>query len=66
MEEPIDLINVAFAQKVKTPQNVKKKHVKKIMEIGEENESYDVPDRLTGRDALKEMQADRQWNFIEV
>lgn len=36
------------------------------MEIGEENESYDVPDRLTGRDALKEMQADRQWNFIEV
>ena len=66
MEEPIDLINVAFAQKVKTPQNVKKKHVKKIREIGEENESYDVPDRLTGRDALEEMQGDRQWNFIEV
>ena len=36
------------------------------MERGEGIESYDVPDRLTGRDALKEMQADRQWNFIEV
>ena len=66
MEEPIDLINVAFVQKVKTPQHIKRKHVKKIMERGEGIESYDVPDRLTGRDALKEMQADRQWNFIEV
>lgn len=28
--------------------------------------SYDVPDRVTGRQALAELSSDRKWNFVEV
>ena len=58
------------------PQNIKKKHLKKQQQQLEENttknegivaeKSYNVPDRLTGREAVKELPSNRQWNFIEV
>ena len=31
-----------------------------------EEKSYNVPDRVAGREAVKELSRDRQWNFIEV
>ncbi|XP_060576699.1 asparagine synthetase domain-containing protein 1-like [Ruditapes philippinarum] len=51
IDEPIDLLNVAFELKPK-PSGRKEK--------------WDVPDRLTGYTALAELNPDRQWNFIEV
>ena len=62
-DESIDLINVAFEQKSKILQNVKKKHQKSPTI---ESPNFDVPDRITGRNALKELRKERQWNFIEV
>lgn len=61
--ETIDLINVAFAQKHKVQQNVKKKHQRPP---DEKTLNFDVPDRVTGRTALKELSTTRKWNFIEV
>lgn len=62
-QEAIDLINVAFQQKNKIQQNVKKKYQKALVE---ESDNFDVPDRITGRRALLELPRDRCWNFIEV
>eukprot|EP00042_Codosiga_hollandica_P053465 m.700266 g.700266 ORF g.700266 m.700266 type:complete len:381 (-) comp58702_c0_seq8:193-1335(-) len=49
----IDLLNVAFDNE-------------RRMAVGAAK--YDVPDRLTGRAGLKELQqlSDRKWNFVEV
>lgn len=63
--ESIDLINVAFEQKYKVPQNVKKKHIKPPTEE-EMKKQFDVPDRLTGRSAVGELPKNRKWNFVEV
>ena len=63
---------------IQIPQNIKKKHLKKQQAILEKQQqqqntindvvekSYNVPDRVTGREAVKELPSDRQWNFIEV
>lgn len=56
---PIDLINVAFGNIV-ADQNVKKKNHCK---------PFDTPDRITGRNGLKELEnitTNRRWNFVEV
>ncbi|KAJ3592176.1 hypothetical protein NHX12_007304 [Muraenolepis orangiensis] len=81
---PIDLLNVAFKlQEPKTQkpqQSTKKNKNKKPVEdqnkptadstAGSEIPSpFDVPDRLTGRAGLLELQAlnpERRWNFVEV
>lgn len=62
--ESIDLINVAFGQKPKTQQNVKKKHQKSP--LSDQALNFDVPDRITGRSALRELSKTRRWNFVEV
>jgi len=64
--ESIDLINVAFEQKYKVPQNVKKKHIKSPQDETITKKSFEVPDRITGRSAVRELPRDRTWNFVEV
>ncbi|XP_045874133.1 asparagine synthetase domain-containing protein 1 [Meles meles] len=87
LDEPIDLLNVAFKTKEKTVLagfNQKKKNQKSRCETPSEESSGDnaagggdggidrrfsVPDRVTGRAGLKELQAanpSRIWNFVEI
>ncbi|KAM6935007.1 asparagine synthetase domain-containing protein 1 isoform 1-T2 [Xenentodon cancila] len=75
VHQPIDLLNVAFQlQEPKKPKE-SKKHRKKptasnIDQAGPQTFSpFDVPDRLTGKAGLKELQnldPERQWNFVEI
>uniref|UniRef100_U3DEM5 Asparagine synthetase domain-containing protein 1 n=1 Tax=Callithrix jacchus TaxID=9483 RepID=U3DEM5_CALJA len=86
LDEPIDLLNVAFIAEEKTmPTSFNKERNKQRnqCEIPSEESSKDVaaaadgrpdmsvnvPDRITGRAGLKELQAvspSRIWNFVEV
>lgn len=82
LDEPIDLLNVAFMSKDKispTSFNKKRSKQKNYCEILSEEFSKNVavnspdddniPDRVTGRAGLKELQAvnpSRIWNFIEI
>ncbi|XP_066137110.1 asparagine synthetase domain-containing protein 1 [Saccopteryx bilineata] len=83
LDEPIDLLNVAFMNKEKTRSTSfnKKRRKQKICEIPSEESStkaaaadspekqFSVPDRITGRAGLKELQAanpSRIWNFVEI
>ena len=85
LDEPIDLLNVAFMTKEKTiPVNFNKKgrKQKNHCEMPSEEfsksaaaaaaspgEQFNVPDRVTGRVGLKELQAAnplRIWNFVEI
>ncbi|XP_004426783.1 PREDICTED: asparagine synthetase domain-containing protein 1 [Ceratotherium simum simum] len=85
LDEPIDLLNVAFMTKEKpTLNSFNKKSGKKKnhCEIPSEESSksvaaaadspdrqFSVPDRITGRAGLKELQAanpSRVWNFVEI
>ncbi|XP_038056294.1 asparagine synthetase domain-containing protein 1-like isoform X2 [Patiria miniata] len=61
-EESIDLINVAFQRPPKTSG-------KATTDSKHQKQSYDVPDRLTGRAGLEELRKlspERHWNFVEV
>jgi hypothetical protein len=69
--EPIDLLNVAFErEKKKGNQNRKAFKEKKRIDLSEEKEdTYLVPDRITGKkalDDLKRLYPNRQWNFVQV
>ncbi|XP_049568102.1 asparagine synthetase domain-containing protein 1 [Orcinus orca] len=86
LDEPIDLLNVAFMTKEKTiPAGFNKKgrkeknNCEKRSEESSTNvtaaaaanrgEQFNVPDRITGRAGLKELQAasrSRIWNFVEI
>lgn len=80
LDEPIDLLNVAFMSKDKispTSFTQKKSKQKNYCEIPSEEFSKNVanspddniPDRVTGRAGLKELQAvnpSRIWNFVEI
>ncbi|XP_032494306.1 asparagine synthetase domain-containing protein 1 [Phocoena sinus] len=86
LDEPIDLLNVAFMTKEKTiPAGFNKKgrkeknNCEKRSEESSKNvtaaaaanpgEQFNVPDRITGRAGLKELQAanpSRIWNFVEI
>ncbi|XP_047401007.1 asparagine synthetase domain-containing protein 1 [Sciurus carolinensis] len=80
LDEPIDLLNVAFMSEAKiSPANFNKKRSKQNnCEIPSEEFSNNVaadspddniPDRVTGRAGLKELQAinpSRIWNFVEI
>lgn len=72
-EEAIDLINVAFEQKIPSshPQNKNGKKGKIRMNVAPTKpaRNFSVPDRITGISGLEELQCinpSRQWNFIEV
>uniref|UniRef100_A0A2K6FMI7 Asparagine synthetase domain-containing protein 1 n=1 Tax=Propithecus coquereli TaxID=379532 RepID=A0A2K6FMI7_PROCO len=86
LDEPIDLLNVAFMTGEKTiPTNFNKKRSKQKnhCEIPSEefsknvaatdgaspDKQFNVPDRITGRAGLKELQVinpSRIWNFVEI
>lgn len=77
--QPIDLLNVAF--KLQEPKKQKesakkpRKHKNKPSDPktdGDDSRTsgpFDVPDRITGRAGLKELQdlnPERRWNFVEI
>ncbi|XP_006636734.2 asparagine synthetase domain-containing protein 1 [Lepisosteus oculatus] len=84
LEKPIDLLNVAFQlQEPKKPKgstrNQKHKHISEAVPhleatrtgcgISKESGCFDVPDRITGRAGVQELQAvspKRKWNFVEI
>ncbi|XP_069471734.1 asparagine synthetase domain-containing protein 1-like isoform X1 [Ambystoma mexicanum] len=85
LEEPIDLLNVAFMMKKlngpkgstsKLNKQKKKQATETCHEDGPINGSevndlcaFNVPDRITGRAGLKELEAlnpSRIWNFVEI
>lgn len=70
--EPIDLLNVAFKlqepKKPKQPTKKTRNPPNKPADI-KTSSSFDVPDRITGRAGLKELEdlnRDRRWNFVEI
>ncbi|XP_071777775.2 asparagine synthetase domain-containing protein 1 [Centroberyx gerrardi] len=77
--QPIDLLNVAF--KLQDPKTQKestkkpKKHKNKpsdsttVRADSQTSGPFDVPDRITGKAGLKELQdlnPERRWNFVEI
>ncbi|XP_009888433.1 PREDICTED: asparagine synthetase domain-containing protein 1 [Charadrius vociferus] len=86
LEEPIDLLNVAFMLKEQAKQKgTTKKHTNQKVQLdslcaqesckdldaktGAHLPCFDVPDRITGRAGLKELEAinpSRTWNFVEI
>ncbi len=77
--EPIDLLNVAFKlqepkrqkESAKKPPKNKNKPTDPKPDGAESQTAslFDVPDRLTGKAGLKELQAlnpERRWNFVEI
>ncbi|XP_065606475.1 asparagine synthetase domain-containing protein 1 [Cyrtonyx montezumae] len=86
LEEPIDLLNVAFMTKGQTKQTGTTKncidqevqldlyrgqenHKNLSAKMGDDLSCFDVPDRITGRAGLKELEAlnpSRTWNFVEI
>ncbi|XP_078573773.1 asparagine synthetase domain-containing protein 1-like isoform X2 [Branchiostoma floridae x Branchiostoma japonicum] len=68
LDEPIDLLNVAFQQKGKQHQPGKKKGSKNQREVVYDD-PFRVPDRITGLQGLEELvriNPSRHWNFVEV
>ncbi|XP_034042760.1 asparagine synthetase domain-containing protein 1 isoform X1 [Thalassophryne amazonica] len=76
--QPIDLLNVAFKlpestmQKEYTKINKKQKNKQTGSADGAFSQTrgrFDVPDRITGKAGLKELQGlnpERKWNFVEI
>uniref|UniRef100_A0A3Q1HX40 Asparagine synthetase domain-containing protein 1 n=1 Tax=Anabas testudineus TaxID=64144 RepID=A0A3Q1HX40_ANATE len=77
--EPIDLLNVAFKlqePKMQTESAKKQRKHKNKPTDSKTNEAglrtscpFDVPDRITGKAGLKELQdlnPERRWNFVEI
>ncbi|KAF7972688.1 hypothetical protein HWV62_17250 [Athelia sp. TMB] len=72
IEEPIDLLNVAFDNprkvQAQSPSATKKKK-KKPPIVQAQAPSFNVPDRLTGLQEVEELRRlcpGRTWNFVEV
>lgn len=82
LDEPIDLLNVAFVTKQKTGSSVRtvgrkqQNHHEIFSEessegaaVAEGPDVAEVPDRVTGKAGLKELQSVnpcRTWNFVEI
>ncbi|CAL4097567.1 unnamed protein product [Meganyctiphanes norvegica] len=77
--EPVDLLNVAFPQKIQTLTQKKQKGRKKPENkdnLQEDENSktgllvnYEVPDRISGRHCWHQIQdlcKERSWNFVEI
>jgi hypothetical protein len=63
--EPVDLVNVAFER----PPNPNTQSKKQKSATPRSETGYDVPDRLSGRQAVDELQSacpGREWRFVEV
>ncbi|XP_037343535.2 asparagine synthetase domain-containing protein 1 [Pungitius pungitius] len=74
-QQPIDLLNVAFKLQLPKKQNESaKKHRNKATDLKRDGDPqtlspFDVPDRITGKAGLKELQdlcPQRRWNFVEI
>ncbi|KAM9487070.1 asparagine synthetase domain-containing protein 1 [Clarias gariepinus] len=76
-DQPIDLLNVAFKlQESKVAQesgkkgrNNKKEQKSHDVAASQQCTRFDVPDRITGRDGLRELASlspSRWWNFVEI
>lgn len=73
-EEPIDLLNVAFEnpRKIQIREekvNGKKKRVPTQDDCQNGFDPYDVPDRITGLEEIKELRRlcpQRRWNFVSL
>ena len=61
--EAIDLLNVAFEQQQQRT-NSKTRHGKTGSDP--QKDPFEVPDRITGRVGVKELNPKRKWNFVEV
>ncbi|KAJ7169626.1 asparagine synthase-domain-containing protein [Mycena filopes] len=72
LDEPIDLLNVAFENprkvKVRTVGNITKGQKKPQKPVPNPPPLYMVPDRVTGLQELEELRrlCPRVWNFVEV
>lgn len=80
LDEPIDLLNVAFEnpRKLGSRHNsdlAKRKKNKKVDAIGPQSSNggrsstYNVPDRISGLEELEELRRlcpGRQWNFVRM
>ncbi|XP_042210769.1 asparagine synthetase domain-containing protein 1-like [Homarus americanus] len=69
--ESVDLLNVAFLQRVSQSNEVKKKCKVKNSSVSGNNPimNYEVPDRISGRQCwqqLQEIRPLRKWNFVEI
>ncbi|XP_069011015.1 asparagine synthetase domain-containing protein 1 [Embiotoca jacksoni] len=77
--QPIDLLNVAFklhepkkpSKSVKKPKKHKNKPTDSKTNVADSRtfSPFDVPDRITGKAGLKELQdinPERRWNFVEI
>ncbi|XP_023278955.1 asparagine synthetase domain-containing protein 1 [Seriola lalandi dorsalis] len=75
--QPIDLLNVAFKlqEPKKQKESTKKKHKNKVTDSETDgarsptSSPFDVPDRITGKAGLRELQdlnPERRWNFVEI
>ncbi|XP_063234345.1 asparagine synthetase domain-containing protein 1 isoform X2 [Bacillus rossius redtenbacheri] len=65
--DPIDLLNVAFERPRRPagPQGMRRRRAGEP----EAGPAFDVPDRRTGRETLRELRKNfpqRQWNFVEI
>ncbi|XP_050715999.1 asparagine synthetase domain-containing protein 1-like isoform X1 [Eriocheir sinensis] len=70
-EESIDLLNVAFSQKVCVNVKVGSKHKakKQVDNVAPPSVSFEVPDRISGRECwqqLQQLRPHRNWNFVEI
>jgi len=61
--EAIDLLNVAFEQQQQRT-NSKTRHGKTGSDP--QKDPFEVPDRITGRVGVKELNPKRKWNFVEI
>nr|XP_053646419.1 asparagine synthetase domain-containing protein 1-like isoform X1 [Cherax quadricarinatus]XP_053646488.1 asparagine synthetase domain-containing protein 1-like isoform X1 [Cherax quadricarinatus] len=68
--ESVDLLNVAFPQKIPQNNRAKKLNTKKMSSSdGDSPRNYEVPDRISGRQCwhqLQELRPLRRWNFVEI
>ncbi|KAM8857963.1 asparagine synthetase domain-containing protein 1 [Synchiropus picturatus] len=67
--QPIDLLNVAFRLQEPKKPKVSAKKANKSPSVNATPSPFDVPDRITGRCGLQELQdlnPGRRWNFVEI
>ncbi|XP_061649579.1 asparagine synthetase domain-containing protein 1 [Phyllopteryx taeniolatus] len=67
--QPIDLINVAFQNQEAQKESAKRQKSRQSKSETQACKPFDVPDRITGRSGVKELQVlapERRWNFVEV
>ncbi|XP_063615038.1 asparagine synthetase domain-containing protein 1-like [Penaeus indicus] len=67
--ESVDLLNVAFEQRIPQRQDKKKNQLNCASNGIIPSRDYNVPDRLSGRSCwqqLTEIRPGRRWNFVEI